>query len=118
MQKYQFKSPSMARSKETLRKEGIRHHIKEWRKFRGLTQERLAERTPFTHGAISQVETGRTSYTQEMLEALAVALDCTPGDLLNVNPFKEGDVVDLMRLINDKNRDQAIRVLRALTGTD
>jgi len=118
MKKYRFKNQSMARSKESPRKEGVRHYIKEWRKFRGLTQERLAERTPFTNGAISQVETGRTSYTQEMLEALAVALDCSPGDLLNVNPFKEGDVVDLMRLINDKNRDQAIRVLRALTGTD
>jgi transcriptional regulator with XRE-family HTH domain len=118
MKKIRLQNPSMARSKEPLRTEGIRHHIREWRKFRGLTQERLAERTPFTHGAISQVETGRTSYTQEMLEALSVALDCTPGDLLNVNPFKEGDVVDLMRLINDKNRDQAIRVLRALTGTD
>jgi transcriptional regulator with XRE-family HTH domain len=119
MKNYQFKNPSMARSKESLRKEGVRHYIKEWRKFRGLTQERLAERTPFTHGAISQVETGRTSYTQEMLEALAVALDCAPGDLLNVNPLKEGEVVDLMRLLNQTgNRDMAIRVLKSMTGTE
>lgn len=94
------------------------HYIKEWRKFRHLTQERLAERTPFTHGAISQLETGRTKYTQDMLEALAAAMDCSPGDLLNVNPFKQGEVVDLMRLINDQNREQAIRVLKALTGTN
>lgn len=92
-----------------------KHFVKEWRKFRNLTQERLAERTPYTPGAISQLETGRTQYTQAMLEALAEALDCQPGDLLSVNPFKEGDVVDLMRLINDKNRDQAIRVLKALS---
>jgi transcriptional regulator with XRE-family HTH domain len=119
MKNYQVKNPSMARSKESLRKEGVRHYIKEWRKFRGLTQERLAERTPFTHGAISQVETGRTSYTQEMLEALAVALDCAPGDLLNVNPLKEGEVVDLMRLLNQTgNRDMAIRVLKSMTGTE
>lgn len=110
----------MAKKHESpSRREGAPHHyIKEWRKFRGLTQERLAERTPFTHGAISQLETGRTSYTQAMLEALAHALDCSPGDLLNVNPYMAGDVVDLMRLINDGNRDQAIRVLKALTGTD
>lgn len=93
-----------------------KHYVKEWRKFRGLTQERLAERTPFTPGAISQLETGRTRYTQEMLEALAEALNCSPGDLLSVNPTKEGEVVDLMRLINDRNRDQAIRVLKALVG--
>lgn len=93
-----------------------KHYIREWRKFRGLTQERLAERTPFTTGAISQVETGRTQYTQPMLEALASALSCEPGELLSVDPSKEGEVVDLMRMINDKNRDQAIRVLRALVA--
>jgi transcriptional regulator with XRE-family HTH domain len=92
------------------------HYIKEWRKHRGLTQQRLAERTPFTTGAIQQVESGRTQYTQQMLEALAVAMNCTPADLLSVNPLKEGEVVDLMKLINDKNRDQAIRVLKALVG--
>jgi transcriptional regulator with XRE-family HTH domain len=95
----------------------FKHYIREWRKYRGLTQERLAERTPFTNGAISQLETGRTKYTQDMLEALAVALDCSPGDLLNVNPLKEGEVVDLVRLINEsRDRDQAIRLLKALNG--
>ena len=109
---------SMAKNTEsTSTREGIHHYVREWRKFRGLTQERLAERTPFSHGAISQLETGRTAYTQDMLEALAHALDCSPGDLLNVNPYKAGEVVDLMRLINDTNREQAIRVLRALTGS-
>lgn len=93
-----------------------RHYVREWRKYRGLTQERLAERTPYTLGAISQLETGRTKYTQDMLEALAEALGCSAGDLISVDPTKEGEVVDLMRLINDRNRDQAIRVLRALVG--
>lgn len=94
------------------------HFVREWRKYRGLTQERLAERTPYTLGAISQLETGRTKYTQDMIEALASALGCSVGDLISVDPTKEGEVVDLMRLIDDRNRDQAIRVLRALTGTD
>lgn len=109
---------NMARKSNPAGKnEGIRHYVREWRKYRGLTQERLAERTPFTHGAISQLETGRTSYTQEMLEALAVALDCSPGDLLNVNPLKEGEVVDLMRLLNKaENREMAIRVLKSMAG--
>jgi DNA-binding XRE family transcriptional regulator len=50
-----------------------RHFVREWRKFRGLTQERLAERTPFTTGAISQLETGRTKYTQDMIEARVIS---------------------------------------------
>jgi len=36
---------------------------------------------------------------------------------LNEDPAKEGEVIDLLRLINDNNRDQAIRVLRALAET-
>lgn len=93
-----------------------RHYVREWRKFRGLTQERLAERTPFTTGAISQLETGRTKYTQDMIEALAAALDCTPGDLLSKDPFKQGEVVDLLSRLSDESRDAAIKMLKALAS--
>lgn len=95
-----------------------RYFFKEWRKFRGLTQEDLAGRVGVTPPAISQLERGLQGFNNSTLEALADALSCTPGDLLGVNPNKEGDVVDLVRLLNDRNRDQAIRVLKALTGTD
>jgi len=91
-----------------------RHYIREWRKFRGLTQERLAERTPYTTGAISQLETGRTSYTQGMLEALAAALDCQPGDLLSRNPNVDGSVVQLFNDLPDDKRRLAIEMLKAL----
>lgn len=93
-----------------------RHFVKEWRKFRGLTQERLAERTPFTTGAISQLETGRTKYTQDMIEALAFALECEPGDLLSRDPTKEGEVVDLLSRLSDENKDAAIKMLKALAS--
>lgn len=113
----QLRLSSMAKGSSNRGKGEVNHYVREWRKYRGLTQERLAERTPFTFGAISQLETGRTKYTQDMLEALAVALNCTPGDLLNVNPLKEGEVIDLVRLINEsRDRDQAIRLLKALSG--
>ena len=42
--------------------------------------------------------------------------NCEPGDLLSRNPYMDGEVIDLMRRIKD--RDQAIRLLKALTGTD
>lgn len=64
----------------------LRHFVKEWRKFRGYSQERLAEITGVTHGAISQLETGRIGYTQAMLEVLAEALMCEPGDLVMRRP--------------------------------
>lgn len=84
----------MANNPMLIPKDGPpRHYIREWRKFRSLTQERLAERTPYSTGAISQLETGRTSYTQGILEALASALDCQPGDLLSRNPYMDGSMV-------------------------
>ena len=42
-----------------------------------------------THGAMSQLERGFIKYTQPMLEALAEALRCTPGDLLTRAPKSE-----------------------------
>lgn len=99
--------------------------IREWRKYRGLSLRRLADRLEITgpndsisHASLGRIETGDQPYSQPILEALSAALNCSVTDLLSVDPFKEGEVVDLMRLINDKNRAQAIRVLQALTGTD
>lgn len=106
------------RKKTERNTNGPRHYIRQWRKYRGLTQEQLAGRLGVVTSSVSQLETGKQGYSQPVLEELAVALNCSVTDLLGVDPTKEGDVVDLMRLINDRNRDQAIRVLRALTGTD
>lgn len=99
--------------------------IREWRVYRGLSLRRLADRLEMSgpndsisHASLGRIETGDQPYSQPILEALASALNCSVTDLLSVDPTKEGEVVDLMRMINDKNRDQAIRVLRALTGTD
>lgn len=105
----------MARSPTSLAGRPYRrHYVREWRKFRGLTQEQLAERTPFTSGAISQLEVGRTRYTQEMLEALAFALNCKPGDLLDRNPFKEGEVHSLFDELPEDRKSLAIEMLKTL----
>ncbi|MEZ2132721.1 MULTISPECIES: helix-turn-helix domain-containing protein [unclassified Sinorhizobium] len=102
-----------------------KHYIKQWRAYRGLSLRKLADRmeiepgVPLTsHANIGRIENFEQPYTQEILEGLAEALECSPSDLLTVDPTKEGEVVDLVRLIDEKNRDQAIRILKALTGTD
>jgi transcriptional regulator with XRE-family HTH domain len=67
------------------------HFIREWRKSKRLTQERLAEMIGSTSGAISQLENGIINYTQPTLEAIAKALECRPGDLLNRLPEQGSD---------------------------
>lgn len=99
-----------------------RHYVKEWRQYRSLTQEQLAERIGKTHGAISQLERGLVDYTQGMIEALAYALRCEPGDLLSVNPLVAGEVVDITALLRgapDLVKQQALAAARAVlqTGT-
>ncbi len=106
---------SMAQKRMLIQKTGRpNHYVREWRKSRGLTQERLAERTPFSPGAISQLETGRTAYTQDMLEALADALDCKPGDLISRNPNVEADVVYLFQELPEDKRRIALEMLKSL----
>jgi len=74
----------MAKKTDPIRK--ANHFIREWRKAKGETQESLAEKIGSTSGAISQLENGIINYTQPTLEAIAAALGCRPGDLLNRLP--------------------------------
>lgn len=80
----------MAKKLNTSSKPGrYPHFIREWRKYRKLTQEELAEMVGLSNGAISQLETGRINYTQGTLEDIADALGCTAGDLLSRDPNKD-----------------------------
>src|SRR5271166_3357427 len=70
--------------------------IREWRSFRHLTQEQLAERVNMSPGNLSLIERGLQNYTQDTLESLAEALQCDPADLLMRNPLDgEAHLVDL-----------------------
>lgn len=66
-----------------------RHFIKQWREFRHLTQEQLAERTGMSNNNISQLENFKQNYSAEGLEAIAEALNTEPGLLLMVDPTKD-----------------------------
>jgi len=87
--------------------------VKEWREHRGLTQDRLAERIGVTGGAISQLETRQTGYTQGMLEALADALNCHVADLLTYSPQAVKDLRGIWSAIPEEDREQALRVLKS-----
>lgn len=100
-------------------------YIKEWRERRGLSLRRLAERleqTPggdlmISHTSIGRIEKGQQPYSQPILEAIADALGVTTSMLLEVNPDKDGDVIDITLRLNKappELRKQAIDILHAL----
>ena len=102
------------------KKQKHRQFIKEWRKFRDLSQEQLADRMGVTRGYVSHVETGKRRYDQLFLEAAAEALNCTPADLIMRDPTQRGGIWSLWDQIAPEQRDQAAKVLEAFkkTGTD
>lgn len=93
-----------------------RTFLKEWREHRRLTQEQAAERLDMDRSNLSRVERGEIPYSQALLEAAAVAYDCEPWDLLNVNPLKEGEVVDLTRIMKLATPEQRAEIIGYARG--
>lgn len=67
-----------------------RTFIAEWREFRGLSQERLADLLDTTKATISRIENMKIGYSQDFLEACADALGTHPAVLLS-RPPREDD---------------------------
>lgn len=87
-----------------------RNYVRQWRKFRKLTQEQLAERTGYTPSSISQLETGAQGYEEATLVRLADALGCKPGDLISGPPGEIAFLHDL-RELEPAQRDEVIGLL-------
>jgi transcriptional regulator with XRE-family HTH domain len=91
--------------------------IRQWRKFRGLTQTRLADRIGMSNGNLSEIENGNTAYTQETLEVLADALQCTPADLLMRDPTDPEGIWSLWDQAKPAERLRIIEVVKAMIRT-
>ena len=96
----------MPKVKTNFKSNGPGHFIRQWRRFRRLTLEQLAERVGVTHGAISQLERGLTNYNQGMLEALARELNCEPGDLIMRDPTQPGAIWSIWDNASEAERVQ------------
>lgn len=92
-----------------------RHFIKEWREFRNLTQEQVADRIGIAPTTFGRIENGKVPYNQDFLEEAAYAMQCEPWDLLNRDPRADGDVIDMMRHLDERKRGEAADFIRYLT---
>ena len=59
------------------------HPIAAWRKYRAMTQARLAEEVGIDRGYLAQIERGGRAGTPETLAKIARALGCLVEDLLS-----------------------------------
>ena len=103
----------MTRFTARLKPNKSKYFFKEWRKFRGYTQEELADIVGLAAPGISQLENGKQGFTDSSLEALAEALACTPADLLSRNPLDENSPENIWPLIKVEDRSRVADILRA-----
>ena len=101
----------------TLKRQRRRTFLKEWRKYRNLTQEKAAERLGIEQATLSRIERGVIPYGQDFLENAAFAYMCEPADLLMRNPLDEDavwSVADHLRTASPAQREQVRAVIDAL----
>ena len=93
-----------------------KHFIKEWREFRGHSQDHVADLIEIDRSSLSKVEAGLVPYNQDLLEKLALVYLCDTEDMISIDPLKP----DAPRLIYAKLRSaspekqrQALSILEA-----
>lgn len=96
------------------------HYIKEWRKFRGMTQEQLAERIGITKSYVTKIEKGSRRYDQPFLEAAAEVLRCDPADLIMRDPTDPEGIWSIWDMLAPVERRQVVEIAKTLkkTGTE
>ena len=91
--------------------------IRNWRKFRDMTQEELADRIGIDRTTVGRIETRDLPYNQDFLERVASVLGCEPVDLLYNDPIRPDPpwiVYSRLRDATPALQRQAIAVLDAM----
>ena len=90
------------------------HFIKEWRIDRGLTQAQIAEAMGISRSYYTMIERGDRRYDQPFLEAAAVALKCTIGDLVSRKPGDRESIDAMLESVPDDSRARIEAAVRAM----
>lgn len=91
--------------------------LKEWRKFRGMTQEALAEAAGMSIGNVNHLERANQNYTQEALESLAEALRCEPAHLIMVDPSRDDAMWSIWERAKEGERKMIVDIAKTITKT-
>jgi transcriptional regulator with XRE-family HTH domain len=86
-----------------------RTFFREWREYRDLTQEQVAERMGTNKAMISKIERGQVMYSEGSLNAFADAVSAEPRDLISRPPPAKDTPPTLSELV-----EQAAPETRAL----
>lgn len=93
-----------------------RTFIKQWREYRGYSQEKLADMLGTSGSMISRIEKGQVAYTQDVLEALAEALSTEPASLLMRNPQDPEAIWSIWDSAQEGERRMIIDIAKTITA--
>lgn len=92
--------------------------IREVRKLRGLTQERLSEKVGVEPKQVSRIESGKSSPSTETLESIARELQVEMKALFDFQHLQDDDievqVVRLLKMMDIRTRRLAYRLMQTL----
>jgi transcriptional regulator with XRE-family HTH domain len=96
-----------------------RTFIRQWREYRGYSQEKLGGMLDTSGSMISRIENGQTPYTQDVLEALAEALQTDPASLLMRDPTDDDAIWSIWERAEQGQRQVIEDLARSIikTGT-
>jgi transcriptional regulator with XRE-family HTH domain len=97
-----------------------RHFMRQWREFRELSQQRVADRVGMSRENYGRIENGKIPYDQDILEMAADALNCSTADLLERDPIIEDAIYKLQKLLREATpmkRAQVLAVAETLLKT-
>lgn len=100
---------------ESQDKNGGPNFLREWRKFRGLTQAQLAEMVETNANMIQYLESGERGLSAKWLRKLAPALDTTSGMILDHDPNDlDSDIIEIWATASNRERRQLASLARAI----
>lgn len=93
-------------------KKPVRWFLLEWREYKGLTQEQVAERMDTNKGQVQKLENGKQRMNDRWIAGFAHAFDIEPSRLLQHPESPSAD--ELLRQASPEQRRQVQAVIEAI----
>lgn len=90
------------------------HYVREWRKAKGWTQEVMSEKIGISRAYLAQIETGARDYSQDFLEAAALAIGCSPAELIMRDPAKGEMLWAIADQLTESQTEQLVEMAKIL----
>lgn len=91
----------------------VQTYFKEWREWKGWTQQELADRMDTTKQTVSRIESGARDWSKGYLEGFAHVIGCpNPTDPITRPPESPLTIDDMLRDASPEKREQVLQYVQ------